>query len=125
MAAMVSMPQLRLGRPGAMGRTVSVARVVGLVALVWASANQHSEGGPRVPALLLGLTALAWVGWLICLRVTAPIRTTWLTLAVLATAGAAVGGLAPVGITFPAVAVIATATQAGLAPTIVVAGLGA
>jgi signal transduction histidine kinase len=125
MTAMVSMPRLRLGRPGAMGRAVSIARVVGLVALIWASASQHGDGTPRVPAALLGLTALAWAGWLVCLRVTAPVRTTWLTLAVLAAAGAAVGGLAPVGITFPAVAVIATATLTGMRPTLVVAVLGA
>jgi signal transduction histidine kinase len=125
MTVMVSMPRPRFGRPGAMGRAVSVARVVGLVALLWATASQHADGAPQVPAPLLGLTALAWAGWLVCLRIAAGVRATWLTLAVLATAGAAVGGLAPVGITFPAVAVIATAMLAGTVPTLTVAGLAA
>jgi signal transduction histidine kinase len=106
-----------------MGRAVRVAQVVGLIALLWATAGQHSQGAPRVPAPLLVLTALGWAGWLVCLRVAAPVRATWLTLAVLATAGAAVGGLAPVGIAFPAVAVIATATLAGAVPTLAVAAL--
>jgi signal transduction histidine kinase len=125
MTVMASMPRLRLGRPGAIGGAVGVARVVGLVALVWATASQHADGAPRVPAALLALTAVAWVGWLVCLRVTAAVRITWLALAVLGTAGAAVGGLAPVGITFPAVAVIATATLAGAVPTLTVAALAA
>lgn len=50
---------------------------------------------------------------------------TWLALAVVAEAGGAVGGLAPIGITFPAVAVIATATLTGAAMTFMVAALGA
>jgi signal transduction histidine kinase len=46
-------------------------------------------------------------------------------LALVSGAGAAVGGLAPIGITFPAVAVIATATFAGAAMTIATSALAA
>lgn len=125
MTAMRAAPRLRL--PGTMGGAIRVARVVGLVALVWAAASQHTAGEPPVPAALLSITAAGWVGWLICLRVGAPWRATWLTLAVVAVAGAAVGGLAPIGIAFPAVAVIATATLAGAgaAMTFAVAALAA
>jgi len=108
-----------------MGGAIRVARLAGLVALVWAAASQHTAGEPPVPAALLTITAAGWVGWLICLRVGAPRRATWLTLAVVAVAGAAVGGLAPIGIAFPAVAVIATATLAGAAMTFAVAALAA
>jgi signal transduction histidine kinase len=118
-------PAQRLRLPGTMGGAIRVARVAGLVALLWAAASQHSDGEPRVPAALLVVTAAGWVGWLICLQVRAPWRAPWLALAVVAGAGAAVGGLAPIGITFPAVAVIATATLTGAAMTLAVAALAA
>ena len=118
-------PAQRLRLSGSMGDAVRVARVAGLVALLWAASSQHSAGEPRVPAALFVVTAVAWVAWLICLQVRAPWGATWLALAVLAGAGAAVGGLAPIGIAFPAVAVIATATLAGTAMTFTVAALAA
>jgi signal transduction histidine kinase len=108
-----------------MGGVVRVARVVGLVALLWATASQHSDGEPRVPAALLVVTAAGWLGWLICLQVEAPWRATWCTLAVMAAAGAAAGGLAPIGIAFPAVAVIATATFTRVTATVALAALAA
>jgi Signal transduction histidine kinase len=123
MTAMGPARWLRL--PATVGGAVRVARIAGLVALLWVVAGQHSEGEPRVPASLLVVTAAGWIGWLICLQVRAPWRVTWLPLAVVAGAGAAVGGLAPIGITFPAVAVIATATLTGAAMTLAVAALGA
>lgn len=110
------------GMPGA----VRVAQVAGLAALLWATASEHhSDGTPRVPGVLLVVTAVAWGAWLASTRVGAPRRVTWLALAVLAGAGGAVGGLAPVGIAFPAVAVIAAATLVVAAPTAVIAVIGA
>ena len=108
-----------------LGGAVRVARVAGLVALLWAAASQHSDGEPRVPPALLVVTAAGWVGWLSCLQIRAPWRATWLALAVVAGAGAAVGGLAPIGIAFSAVAVIACATLTGAAMTAAVAVLAA
>ena len=87
--------------------------------------EHRSDGTPRVPVVLLVVTAVAWGAWLASRRVGAPRRVTWLALAVLAGAGGAVGGLAPVGIAFPAVAVIAAATLVGAAPTAVIAVIGA
>jgi len=110
---------------GVMSGAVRVARVAGLVALLWAAASQHGQGEPRVPTTLLVFAGAGWVGWLVCLQVRAPWRATWVALAVVAGAGAAVGGLAPIGIAFPAVAIIATATLTGAAMTGAVAALAA
>jgi signal transduction histidine kinase len=105
---------------------VRVAGVAGLAALVWAAASEHrSDGSPRVPVALLVVTAVAWTAWLGTRRVGAPRRLTWLALAVLAGAGGAVGGLAPVGIAFPAVAVIAAATLVSAIPTAAIAVIAA
>jgi signal transduction histidine kinase len=103
-----------------------VARVVGLAALLWAVASEHhSDGSPRVPVGLLVVTAVGWGAWLASRRAGAPVRFTWLALALLAGAGGVVGGLAPVGIAFPAVAVIAAATIVGALPTAAIAVIGA
>lgn len=119
-------PTLRLRRPSELGGAVRIARVVGLAALLWASASEHrSDGSQRVPIALLVTTAVAWGAWLFTSRAGWPVRSTWLALAVLAGAGGAVGGLAPVGIAFPAVAVIAAATLFGALPTAAVALIGA
>src|SRR3954462_14716677 len=67
-------PAQRLRLPGTTGGAIRVARVAGLVALLWAVASQHSDGEPRVPAAPLVVTAAGWVGWLICLQVRAPWR---------------------------------------------------
>lgn len=118
--------RLRGSRPDKVGSAVRVARLVGLGVLLWAVASEHhSDGSPRVPAALLAVTAAAWIAWLICLQLDRPKHETWLALAVLAGAGSAVGGLAPVGITFPAVAVIATATLIGVRRAVAVAVIGA
>ncbi|HLY33420.1 MAG TPA: hypothetical protein VKQ07_02705, partial [Jatrophihabitantaceae bacterium] len=120
------MTRMGLDRPGVTGGAIRVARLAGLVALLWATANQHhGDGTPRVPLALLVVTAVAWLAWLACLQLDAPVRVTWFALAVVAAAGGAVGGLAPVGIAFPAVAIIATATLAGARATVAVALFGA
>lgn len=123
MTAMRAAQQRRL--LDATGGAVQIARVAGLAALLWAAASQHAAGEPRVPVALLLVTAAGWVGWLVCLHVGAPWRVTWLALAVVAAAGGAVGGLAPIGIAFPAVAVIAVATFADTTMTLAVAAIAA
>ena len=125
MTSVSPLRRLRLRSPDVVGAMVRVARLAGLAALLWATANEHTDGSPRVPAALLVCTAVGWLGWLACLRTGAPARTTAVALALTASAGAAVGGLAPVGIAFPAVAVIAAATAAGMAASYAVAALGA
>jgi signal transduction histidine kinase len=127
MTAMRPAARLRLVRSvGTEGGALRVARLAGLVALLWATANEHhSDGSPKVPVTLLAVTAVAWGGWLASRRIEAPMRVTWLALAVLAGAGGAVGGLAPVGIAFPAVATLAAATLVDAFATVAVGALGA
>ena len=117
--------RLRLDRFGT-GGAVRVARIAGLVALIWATSSEHhNDGSPRVPLALLVATSAAWLMWLACERLRAPMLVTGIALAALAATGGAVGGLAPVGIAFPAIAVIVAATQVGSAQSVVVAMLGA
>jgi signal transduction histidine kinase len=126
MTAMEPSQRLRDSQPDAVGGAVRVVRFVGLAVLLWAIASEHhSDGSPRVPATLLAVAAATWIAWLICIQLARPKHETLLALAVLAGAGGAVGGLAPVGITFPAVAVIATATLISVRAAVAVAALGA
>src|SRR5690349_16319425 len=105
MTAMRPAERLRLLRSGGLGGAVRIARVAGLAASLWAVASEHADGSPKVPIGLLVATAVAWGAWLATARADAPLRLTWLALVALAGVGGAVGGLAPVGIAFPAVAV--------------------
>lgn len=117
--------RLRRSRPDAVGGAVRVVRLVGLAVLVWVVASEHhADGSPRVPAALLAVTAAGWVAWLVCSRLHRPQHETWLALAVVAGVGGVVGGLAPVGITFPAVSVIATSSLLGVRPALAVAAIG-
>lgn len=121
-------PLQRLRAPGSdpIGGAVRVVRVVGLGVLLWVVASEHhSDGSPRVPAAMLAITAAGWIAWLICSQLNRPMREIWLALGVVAGAGGVVGGLAPVGITFPAVSVIATASLIGVRQAFAVAVLGA
>ena len=118
--------RLRASGPDTVGGAVRVVRVVGLGVLLWMIASDHhSDGSPRVPSALLAVTAAGWIGWLICTQLNRPKNETSLALAVVAGGGGVVGGLAPVGITFPAVSVIATATLIGVRQAGAVAALGA
>lgn len=123
---MRSVQRLPLARFGGTGGAVRVARVVGLLALLWATSSERDiDGSPRIPIALLVVVSAAWLLWLAGERLGANVPMMWMALAVLAAAGGAVGGLAPVGIAFPAVAVIATATLVGDRATLAVAVLGA
>ena len=120
-------PAVRLRRIGSDGadRATRIALVVGLAALIWAAASEHiTDGAPKVPIALLAVTAVAWGAWLASRRLAAPTPVTWVALAILAATGGAVGGLAPVGIAFPAVAIIAAATLVGAMQTAIVALIG-
>ena len=124
---MRSARRLRLGPFGETGAAIGFTRVAGLVALLWATSSEHNQdGSPRVPIALLAVTSVAWLAWLVAERAMAPVPLTWAALALLSASGGAVGGLAPVGIAFPAVAVLATAASVGAAvATLIVAVCGA
>lgn len=121
-------PSQRLRASGSdpVGGAVRVVRVVGLAVLLWMVASEHhSDGSPSVPSALLAVTAAGWIAWLVCSQLNRPKRETWLALAVVAGVGGVVGGLAPIGITFPAVSVIATGSLIGVRQSLAVAALGA
>ncbi|HEY5049365.1 MAG TPA: histidine kinase [Acidothermaceae bacterium] len=121
-------PSQRLRASGSdpVGGAVRAVRIVGLGVLLWMVASEHhSDGSPRVPAALLAITAAGWITWLVCSHLNRPKRETWLALGVVAGVGGVVGGLAPLGITFPAVSVIATASLIGVRQALTVAALGA
>jgi hypothetical protein len=66
----------------------------------------------------------AWVGWLISSRAGSD-KLTWVCLAVLSGAGGVVARFAPVGIAFPAIAVLASSMAFDTTAALVVAGIGA
>lgn len=120
-------PAARLREIGSGGseRATRIALIGGLAALIWAAASEHiTDGAPKVPTALLVATVAAWGGWLASRRLDAPTAVTWTALATLAATGGAVGGLAPIGIAFPAVAIIAAATLVGAVRTAIVALIG-
>jgi hypothetical protein len=122
MSVMGPASRLRVARGQALTAMIGAVRVVGLAALVWAVAGEHrSDGSPKVPAWLLVLASAGWIGWLVGERRRVPPRVVWLFLAVLAAAGGAVAGFAPVGLAFPAVAVLVAAIGFDAASVAVIA----
>ena len=126
MSAMGPVSRLRVARRSGLAGGIAALRVIGLVALVWAVSREHlSDGSRTVPAAWLVAAAVAWVCWLIGWRRAASSQVTLVCLAVLAGAGGVVAGFAPVGIAFPAIAVLAASMAFDTAPALGVAGVGA
>ena len=126
MSGMGPVWRLRAARGSGLAGGIAALRVIGLVALVWAVAREHlSDGSRAVPAPWLVTTAAAWLCWLISWRRAPSSRVTLVCLAVLAGAGGVVAGFAPVGIAFPAIAVLAASMAFDAVPALGVAGVGA
>ena len=126
MSAMGLVSRLRDACRSGLAGGIAALRVIGLVALVWAVSREHlSDGSCTVPAPWLVTTAAAWVCWLISWRRAPSSRVTLVCLAVLAGAGGVVAGFAPVGIAFPAIAVLAASMAFDAAPALGVACVGA
>jgi len=92
---------------------LSAARLGALAGLLWATAHQRPPSGvsvnhPIKSALMVG-AGIGWLGWMASRRRGAPDRTTWCFLALLAASGGALAALAPIAITFMAVAGLAAA----------------
>ena len=89
-------------------RLLSVARLAGLAALLWATAHQPPPNGVVADhAMKWVLTVgagIGWIGWMASRRLRAPGHTTWYFLALLAASGGALSAFAPIAITFMAVA---------------------
>lgn len=125
MSAMGPVSRLRVARRGGLAVGIATLRVVGLAALVWAVAREHAtDASPSVPAVWLIVTAAAWVAWLINWRRSASHPMTMVCLAVLAGAGGVVAAFAPVGIAFPAIAVLAASMAVETPAALGVAAIG-
>ena len=126
MSAMGPVSRLRAARRSGLAGGIAALRVIGLVALVWVVAREHlSDGSRPVPVPWLVTTAAAWVCWLISWRRAPASRLTLACLAVLAGAGGVVAAFAPVGIAFPAIAVLAASMAFDTMPAVGVAAVGA
>jgi signal transduction histidine kinase len=106
---------------------LSVARLGGLGALLWAVANELERRIPgerwAVPVLAVA-AVIGWTGWMASRRLEAPDRITWGFLALLATSGGALVAFAPEAIWFVAVAALGSAIAFEAAPAVVVAIIG-
>lgn len=125
MLIMWALSRVRRGRSvDGMATSLTVLRVVGLAALSWAVANEHrADGAPSVPVWLLGAVAVSWLGWMLARR-TSHSPTVFVMLMALAGFGGATAGLAPVGIAFPAIAVLAAWAATDLPRVVAVAATG-
>lgn len=89
-------------------RFMSIARLVALVGILWLCAHQVPPTGVSADHsakwLLMSAAAVGWMGWLTSRRLGAPARTTWLFLLLLAVSGGILAAVAPVAISFMAVA---------------------
>jgi signal transduction histidine kinase len=87
---------------------LSTARLAVLVGLLWATAHQQPPKGVSADHaarwVLMGAAGVGWLGWIASRRLRASGRTTWCFLALLAASGGALAALAPIAITFMAVA---------------------
>ncbi len=89
-------------------RMLSAARLAGLAVLLWVIARQPPPNGVManhpVKWVLMVSAGIGWIGWMASRRLRAPDHTTWCFLALLAVSGGALSALAPIAITFMAVA---------------------
>ncbi len=109
-------------------RLLSAARLAGLVGLLWASAHQVPLKGVSAdhPAkwVLMGAAGVGWLGWMASRRLRAPGCTTWSFLALLAASGGALAALAPIAITFMAVAGLGAGIAFEWLPALCVGAIG-
>ncbi|HEV2362499.1 MAG TPA: histidine kinase [Acidimicrobiales bacterium] len=120
-------PPLRKAVAEVRPRLMSLARIGGLVALMWGVASNVKPGGsgkPLAVLLLLVLVGAAWLGWMSTRYLVAPAAAVWAVLAVLAGAGGALGALAPTGIGFPAVAALGAGIAFDALGALAVVGIG-
>ena len=98
-------------------RLMSVARLVALVGILWLCAHQVAPTGVSadhlVKWLLMSAAAVGWTGWMASRRLSAPARTTLLFLLLLAVSGGFLAAIAPMAISFMAVAGLGAAIAFG------------
>lgn len=107
---------------------LTVMRLGGLTAVVWAVADQPAKGvagGALAVPLLLALAVSGWLGWMASRHYGASFRWSWAAVLLLASAGGALVGFAPVAAAFVAIAALGAGIAFELEPALVVAAAGA
>ena len=108
-------------------RMLTAARLGGLAALLWGSANQvtpHLAGRRWAVPVLTAATVVGWVAWMASRRLCAGDGITFAGLAFLATAGGVLAGFAPVAVGFVAVAGLGAGIAFEARPAVAVVAFG-
>ena len=108
-------------------RALTLARLAGLAAVLWGTANQllpHPPGRAWAAPALMGLASVAWLAWMASRRFGAPPGVTWACLAVLSVAGGALAGYSPFAVAFVAIACLGAAIAFAAEPAIAVGAAG-
>jgi signal transduction histidine kinase len=108
-------------------RLLTLARLAGLGAIMWAVANQlwHGIAGEHWAVPLLAVAAvIGWIGWMASRRLGAPDRITWGFLGLLAISGGVLVAFAPQAIALVAVAALGSAIAFEARPAIGVGAIG-
>ena len=96
---------------------MSIARLVALAGILWLCAHQVPPTGVSADHvakwILMSAAAVGWMGWLTGRRMSAPARTTLLFLLLLAVSGGLLAAIAPMAISFMAVAGLGAAIAFG------------
>jgi signal transduction histidine kinase len=107
---------------------LSAARLAALSGLLWATARQPPPKGVRadhaVEAVLMVGAGIGWLGWMVSRRLRARSSTTWAFLALLAASGGVLAALAPIAITFMAVAGLGAAIACEGLPALAIGVIG-
>lgn len=98
-------------------RVMSIARLVALVGILSLCAHQVPPAGVSADHserwLLMSVAAVGWIGWMSSRRLGAPARTTRLFLLLLAASGGFLAAIAPMAISFMAIAGLGAAIAFG------------
>lgn len=109
-------------------RLLDLFRLGALAALLWGVANELQ---PRVPGrfpwvgILMGISAVGWIGWMGSRHFEAPARTAWPFLALMALSGGALAAYGPVAVGLVAVAALGAGISFEALPALGVAAIGA
>ena len=108
-------------------RMLTLARLAGMAALMWALANQlepRIDGEHWAVPVLAVAVAIGWMGWMASRRLEAPERAIWGFLALLASSGGVLVAYAPVATGFVAVAALGSAIAFEVGPAISIGAIG-
>ena len=108
-------------------RALTLARLAGLAAILWGTANlllPHVPGRAWAAPALMGLAGIGWLAWMASRRLAAPPRVAWASLAVLAVAGGSLAGYSPFAVALVAIACLGAAIAFAAEPAVAVGAVG-